>query len=75
MLNIPLVVTPFLIAICLTACFVAERWLAQHAGKRARVAVIAITSLVTVWGVLVMIDGAYIAYMATPPDLPARSTR
>jgi hypothetical protein len=75
MLNIPLVVTPFLVALCVTACLVAERWLRLQGARAARVAVIAITSVACVWGALVIADGAHTAYMAMPPDLPARAAR
>lgn len=73
MLNIHLVVTPFLLVLCLTAALVAERWLRQQNARVARIAVIGLASLVTLWGVLVIVDGAYTTYMATPPDLPTHA--
>jgi hypothetical protein len=43
--------------------------------RAARIAVIAATSVACVWGALVIADGAHAAYMAMPPDLPARAAR
>ena len=75
MLNIPLVVTPFLVALCAVAALVSERWLRLQGASVARVIVIAITSVACLWGALVIADGAYTAYMALPPDLPKPAAR
>lgn len=75
MLNIPLVVTPFLLALCLTAAIVAERWLRLQQARAARIAVIATTSAICTWGAVVIADGAYTAYMAVPPELPRHTSR
>lgn len=75
MLNIPLVVTPFLLALCLTSALVAERWLRLQHARSPRIAVIAITSMICAWGAVVIADGAYTGYMSTPPDRPARSAQ
>ena len=75
MINIPLVVTPFLSALLLVVTAAAARRLRLHAARAARVTVIAVTSVACLSGALVIADGAYAACMAMPPDLPARSDR
>jgi hypothetical protein len=75
MLNLPLVVTPFLLALVLIAALVGERWLRMHGARGTRAAVLAITGLLCAWGLVVIAGGAHAAYMAMPPDLPAGSAR